>query len=153
MWINPCISHLFAKMRKEQMWKTSVDKADTIAALRKALRPYETRFCEKCHARSGVRNKNEYLVQSIRNIVRQHCPKEHIPHWKGQWSGAKTRIIRSGIDKTTAAECVNNAWTSAEKKRLAFSIIMTYNNQRPQKQDINWIWTCTSSSVGRAPDS
>ena len=64
------------------MWKTSVDKADTIDAPRKALRPYETRFCEKCHARSGVRDKNEYLVQSICYNVRQFYAGERITGWR-----------------------------------------------------------------------
>ena len=44
MWINPCISHLSAKIRKRRMWKTPVEKGDIISARIGIYRPYETCF-------------------------------------------------------------------------------------------------------------
>ena len=44
MWINPCISHLSAKIRKRGMWKTPVEKEDIITVRIRVSWPYETSF-------------------------------------------------------------------------------------------------------------
>ena len=44
MWINPCISHLSAKIRKRGMWKTPVEKGDIITVRIRVSRTYETCF-------------------------------------------------------------------------------------------------------------
>ena len=44
MWINPCISHLSAKIRKRGMWKTPVEKEDNITVRIRVSWPYETCF-------------------------------------------------------------------------------------------------------------
>ena len=58
-------------MQRSCMWKTAVDKTNTIQGQNMLSGIDETHFCDICLVRSGVRDKNEYLVRSINEIDRK----------------------------------------------------------------------------------